>query len=271
MHGRKRQCSAGRFQPFSSRESRVSLSLSLIFTRRAVFSGTAVASLMAYVGSEITPRIRPELLPKVCKEDRMDRLHRISAAVLAFVLVIALTLASTSALQRTAHTAASVVGTPVSLGEIVVEDEKEHVSKEEILWLARVIYSETKRPDEQELVAWVVRNRVETGYRGNSSYKDAVLDKYQFSAFIPNTSTRRHYTSLDWNSQAKGFQTALSIAQNVAAAGVQERPFSETTRHFYSARSMAGGKAPAWAQNKRPVKLDRHVEADRFRFYEQIA
>ncbi len=31
----------------------------------------------------------------------------------------------------------------------------------ETLWLARCIYSETKRPEEQELVAWVVRNRVE--------------------------------------------------------------------------------------------------------------
>ena len=32
----------------------------------------------------------------------------------------------------------------------------------EILWLARAMYSETKRPHEQELVAWVVRNRLES-------------------------------------------------------------------------------------------------------------
>ncbi len=201
----------------------------------------------------------------------MNRLQRISAAILSFAFIIALTLASTSTLQRTAHLAASVVGTPVSIGDIVVEDEGERVSKEEILWLARVVYSETKRPHEQELVAWVVRNRVETGYRGNSTYRDAVLDPYQFSAFNPGTRTRRHYAGLDWNSNEKGFQTALSIAADVATSDVQERPFSETTRHFYSARSMAGGRAPAWAHNKRPVELDRVVAADRFRFYERVS
>lgn len=201
----------------------------------------------------------------------MNRLQHISAAILSFVVITALTLVSTSALQRTAHTTASVVGTPVSVGEIFVEDEAQRVSKEEILWLARVIYSETKRPHEQELVAWVVRNRVETGYRGNSTYKEAVLDRYQFSAFNPNTRTRRHYTGLEWNSKVKGFPTALSIAADVATADVEERPFPKTTRHFYSARSMAGGRAPAWAHNKRPVQLDRAVEADRFRFYESVA
>ncbi|WP_240332831.1 hypothetical protein [Salinibacter ruber] len=39
------------------------------------------------------------------------------------------------------------------------------------LWLARAIYSETKLPHEQELVAWVVRNRVETAYRGRRTYR----------------------------------------------------------------------------------------------------
>ena len=46
----------------------------------------------------------------------------------------------------------------------------------ETLWLARCIYSETKRPAEQELVAWVLRNRVETGYRGQTTYESTVLD-----------------------------------------------------------------------------------------------
>ena len=41
----------------------------------------------------------------------------------------------------------------------------------ETLWLARAIFSETKRPEEQILVAWVIRNRVETGYRGNAHMK----------------------------------------------------------------------------------------------------
>ncbi len=199
----------------------------------------------------------------------MNRLLCISAAVPSFLLVIALTLASTSAVQRSTHTTASELDTPLCLGGIVVEAER--VSRGEILWLARAIYSETKRPHEQELVAWIVRNRVETGYRGNSTYEETVLDPYQFSAFNPNTHTRPYYMGLEWNSKAKGFQTALSIAASVATADPQERPFSKATRHFYSARSMADGKAPVWAENQRPVKLDRYVDADRFRFYERIA
>ncbi len=57
--------------------------------------------------------------------------------------------------------------------------------EEPTLWLARAIYSETKLPHEQELVAWVVRNRVETAYRGRRTYRAVVLDPYQFSAFQP--------------------------------------------------------------------------------------
>ncbi len=201
----------------------------------------------------------------------MYRLHHIATAGLGFLLILTVTIGSTSAIQRSAHTHARVVGTPVSLEEIVVEDERQRVVKEDILWLARVIYSETKRPHEQELVAWVVRNRVETGYRGRHTYKDIVLDPYQFSAFNPRTSKRNHYASLEWTSMASGFQTALSIAAKVATASPADRPFSETTRHFYSRRSMRGGTAPHWAHQARPVALDRHVEPDRFQFFDQIA
>lgn len=201
----------------------------------------------------------------------MLRLQRIAAAGLSLFLILALTLASTSALQRTAHTTATVVGTPVSLGEIVVEDERPRLAKEDILWLARVIYSETKRPNEQELVAWVVRNRVETEFRGESTYRDVVLDRYQFSAFNPGTRKRNHYANLQWDFQDPGFQRALGIAAKVATANPTERPFSETTRHFFSRQSMVGGATPNWARNVRPVAIDPSIEPDRFRFYDRIS
>lgn len=198
--------------------------------------------------------------------------NRIIFIALSLVLAVALTLTSTVALQRSAATPAQVIGTPVSLGEIVVEAERAPaLDKGEILWLARVIYSETKRPHEQELVAWVVRNRVETGYRGKSTYRDVVLDRYQFSAFNPNTRTRSHYASLDWNSTAPGFPRAVAIAATVATADREACPFSETTRHFYSRRSMIGGATPAWAMNMKPVMLDRHVEPDRFQFFANVS
>lgn len=198
--------------------------------------------------------------------------NRILIVALSLVLALAVTFTSTIALQRSATTTAQMVGTPVSLGEIVVTgDRAPALTKEEILWLARVIYSETKRPHEQELVAWVVRNRVETGYRGNDTYKEAALDPYQFSAFNPGTRSRSFHTSLQWNSGEKGFARAVAIAATVAAADAGARPFAETTRHFYSRQSMAGGATPNWARNVTPVKLDREVEPDRFRFFANVS
>ncbi len=198
--------------------------------------------------------------------------NRILIAALALVLALAVTFTSTIALQRSATTSEQVVGTPVSLGEIVVTGERAPaLTKDEILWLARVIYSETKRPHEQELVAWVVRNRVETGYRGNDSYREAALDPYQFSAFNPGSRSRSYHTSLQWDSTEKGFARAVAIAATVAAADATNRPFAETTRHFYSRQSMVGGRTPNWAVNVAPVKLDRHVEPDRFRFYANVS
>ncbi len=143
----------------------------------------------------------------------------------------------------------------------------------ETLWLARVIYSETKRPEEMELVAWVVRNRVETGYRGKSSYQSAVLDPYQFSAFNPGGRKRAHYSSLTHDSKARGFESAVSIAYSVRHADSNYRPFSINTRHFYSEQSMVGVRHPAWANGGRKVTPQRpfDVEERRFRFFENVS
>ena len=131
------------------------------------------------------------------------------------------------------------------------------------------IYSETKRPDEQELVAWVIRNRVETGYRGESTYEGVVLDPYQFSAFIRGTATYARYTALTPATDNAGFQKALAIAHFVRHAPAAMRPFDGETRHFYSEQSMVGGRTPAWAVGKVAVAPARtfSLEAKRFRFY----
>ncbi len=143
---------------------------------------------------------------------------------------------------------------------------------DEVLWLARVIYSETKRPVEQELVAWTVRNRVETGYRGKTTYRSTVLDPWQYSAFNTNSPKRQHYSTLAVSSTAQGFQEALRIANRVYRADATDRPFVRTTRHFYSEQSMVGGRTPAWAVGKQPVKLaDQDIDPRRFRFYAAIA
>lgn len=144
---------------------------------------------------------------------------------------------------------------------------------EETLWLARCIFSETKRPEEQELVAWVVRNRVQTGFRGKKSYKSAVLAPYQFSAFNPNSRKRTYYSKLGVESDVAGWKRAVSIAHAVRNAPEELRPFPEKTRHFYSERSMVGVKHPDWAQGLKPVvpKRKYKLDAKRFRFFEGVS
>lgn len=143
----------------------------------------------------------------------------------------------------------------------------------ETLWLARIIYSETKRPEEMDLVAWVVRNRVETRYRGRRSYRDVALDPYQFSAFNPGSRKRWFYSGLDPSTEIRSWQKALVIAHSVREADARLRPFSSTTRHFYSERSMVGRRHPEWALGKRPVVPQRPytIEQRRFRFYEDVS
>ncbi len=143
---------------------------------------------------------------------------------------------------------------------------------DETLWLARCIYSETKRPLEQELVAWVVRNRVETAYRGEDTYRQVVLDSYQFSAFNHGNRKRHFYLQLDRFSQKPGWRRALAIARMVIESEPAQRPFPVTTRHFFSEISMPGGRYPYWSSGEKMVTPDRNyaVSSYRFRFYADV-
>ena len=143
----------------------------------------------------------------------------------------------------------------------------------ETLWLARVMYSETKRIEEQELVGWVVRNRVETAYRGEKTYKGVALDPYQFSAFNPRSRKQRYYSNLSVDSKARGWQKTLALAYHVRHADGEHRPFPLKTRHFYSERSMPRDVVhPAWSQGMKPVTPARKIklEARRFRFFSGV-
>ena len=163
-------------------------------------------------------------------------------------------------------------GTPDSTRETTASSPAE--VDEPTLWLARVIYSETKLRHEQELVAWVVRNRVETAYRGKSTYREVILDPYQFSAFNPGSSKRSLLMHLEPETPLPQWQQALWIAYYVRHADPIYRPFSRQTRHFFSERSMKGRPVPYWADGSRFVPAGRRgysVEERRFRFYKQIS
>jgi hypothetical protein len=141
--------------------------------------------------------------------------------------------------------------------------------KQEILWLARIIYSETKRPNEQRLIAWVVRNRVDTGYTGRT-YESVANHASQFSGLHPYDSRYEHNMSRFWASQGKSWRSALRIAKSVYFAPESERPFAKTTRHFYSPISVYD--KPAWAYGREAVRViesRRHPEP-RFAFYSRV-
>ncbi len=141
---------------------------------------------------------------------------------------------------------------------------------DEILWLARCIYSESDRAHEQRLVAWVVRNRVETRYRGDT-YRDVVLEDRQFSAFNEPTPRRDRIVELTAQDKQPAWQQALQIAREVYHARPSSRPFSVTTRHFYSPVSMRNRAIPHWAVNETPITLAGHdIDPDRFRFFDGI-
>jgi hypothetical protein len=143
---------------------------------------------------------------------------------------------------------------------------------EQTLWLARAMYSETKLPHEQELVGWVIRNRVETQYRGNATYRETVLDPYQFSAFNPGSSHRSFLFGLSPDTPIPSWQQALWTAHYVRHANEVHRPFSIKTRHFFSEQSMPNRQAPFWANHRRFVSPRfSTVDEERFRFYEEIS
>ena len=138
---------------------------------------------------------------------------------------------------------------------------------DEVLWLARCVYSESDRPHEQRLVAWVVRNRVETRYRGYT-YREVVLETKQFSAFNAPSARREHLLGLDFDTPLPAWRSVLAIALDVYTADARERPFAVTTRHFYSPVSMVGRKEPAWAEGVQALSSTAlGVDPHRFQFF----
>lgn len=138
---------------------------------------------------------------------------------------------------------------------------------EEILWLARIIYSETKDPEEQVLVAWVARNRVETGFRGNT-YKEVALSNNQFSGL--NSSDRNYLKNinLELEDNVAGWRTAVEVAKLIYDAPEVWRPFPENVRHFYSPMVV---NPPAWAHGRKPVReIRNHWGGVRFAFYQGV-
>lgn len=140
----------------------------------------------------------------------------------------------------------------------------------EILWLARILYSESKRAHEQKLIAWVVRNRVETNFRGGDTYEEIALQDNQFSGLHSYDARYEHNISRQYASEGQAWKNALAIAKEVYHAPGSSRPFRQTTRHFYSPQAVTNH--PNWIAGKRAVHTitDPHTRQVRFAFYDRV-
>lgn len=194
------------------------------------------------------------------KNHFMKKINNIIFALLAFPFPF------------TANTDIFLVTTPIlqnKVEEKVTVEIKSTSEKErnEILWLARVVYSETKDSAEMEKIAWVVRNRVESG-RWGSSYKKVVLSPNQFSGF--NSRDPQYYTNinLDYDTNNPIWQKALVIAKRVYNAEHEDRILKNSVQHFYSPEVA---KNPFWAEDKEPVLVTYNDTGKQtFRFYAGI-
>ncbi len=140
---------------------------------------------------------------------------------------------------------------------------------EEILWFARAIYSETKKSEEQTLVAWVIRNRVESKYFPDT-YKEVVLQNGQFSGMHATDKQFTNNISMQYEDSSPSWDSALSIARAVYYADPIMRPLPGTVTHFFSPISVA--RTPSWAANTKPAHevRDPATNTVRFAFYGDI-
>jgi outer membrane murein-binding lipoprotein Lpp len=126
--------------------------------------------------------------------------------------------------------------------------------REDILWMTRALLSETKRPSEMPYIASVIRNRVETRYRGSETVKQVVLDQYQFSAFNPGRSSRSRYLRMD-RSTANGYlwDVARSVSEYAVTAPRAALPFTSCVTHFVYPNVLK--KSPKWRGELEQVNL----------------
>lgn len=144
---------------------------------------------------------------------------------------------------------------------------KKTYDKNEILWLARIIYSETKIPSEMRLIGWVARNRVETNYFG-SSYESIAKSPNQFSGLNRYDIEFKNNMSLGYEDTLNNsWRLSLMIAEEIYYADESARPFPVNIRHFYSPISVRN--APSWADGKIPYSIIKNQNdiRPRFAFY----
>lgn len=142
-------------------------------------------------------------------------------------------------------------------------------------WLGLCCRTESDRPQEWPYIAWVVRNRVESG-RFPDTYRDVIRQRLQFSWF---NGTVGQSDEAVWEAARRGYparhpellEAATACATWVLATPREGAPFGPGVYYFWSPVSMVPtGALPSWARNLRrftPMGLDPW----RFMFAEEAA
>lgn len=115
--------------------------------------------------------------------------------------------------------------------------------------LTRTVIGEARgeTPLGQECVAWVIRNRWMTKYRGKTTITNVCKDRHQFSCWNPNDPNRSFIDSLLPGDDL--YLTTLRRVAGVLLAGSEEDP-THGSRHYHVKRVK-----PVWSSGKVPVVI----------------
>lgn len=191
----------------------------------------------------------------------------IYAVQLTLLIVVLFSSQASTMLARAEHmTEYEIEGEATTVD---VEAAVTQADADEVLWLARVLYSESKIAREQAMIAWVTRNRLEQNFRGAETYKDVALSPKQFSGLNPSDEQYQINISRDYSTPGPGWDSALEVAETVYEASDEARPIPETVMHFYS--PMSAAVEPDWAVDKSPnLVIEGKRGEQRFAFYDGV-
>lgn len=175
-------------------------------------------------------------------------------------------------------------------------------------WAGLCALTETNRPEEQEYVLWVIRNRAESP-RFPETYEDVVLQRKQFSAFNAFTGEQRAhwpaervFDEVATDHPPRVLLAAIHLAEKALAAdddttqnpfvpsfappGVEvvrpdwEPPYApgrippsdpRAVMHYYSPVSMKpAGSSPVWAKSAKLLFTPPGIDPARFVFAEAV-
>lgn len=159
----------------------------------------------------------------------------------------------------------------LSVNDLVRPDQiaaraQESHDREEILWFARAIYSESEFTEEQYYIAWAIRNRVESSLYPDT-YEEVALQPHQFSGLNEYDPWYEVNISRDYGVGDQVWESALAVAQQVYAADDSTRLLPADAMHFYSPVAVA---QPDWAEGQTPVETLPGKHGVRFAFYAGI-